>query len=141
MIKSDFADLLVDIGIGNLWVGDTEEGIIFIDEMPEKKSDGTPIDEGIVVVDSGDGEVHKYTGVQSHGLDIYSYSRSTANAFDRLESIKLHLHRREGVEGSDTYMYSILAMGANMTLGKDYAGRAVYKQTFDVLFRDADWIS
>lgn len=130
MISKDFADLLEDVGLGIVNID------IFYGEAPDD------VDDCLVAVEAGDaGMVHRYTGVKMMPIDIYAHNKVTETGNDKLEAALLALHRREGVTTSDYYIYSIVAMGNIMDLGRDYKGRKVQKQTFDIFYRNLDWIS
>lgn len=129
MIADDFATLLQDIGSG------TVGSDIFVLEQPDD------LDEGLVVANDPSGDVHKYTGQQRQSIGVFSVSKSSITAAARLETLKRALHRREGITTAGHYIYSIVTVGNMMDLDRDALGRRVWKLSFDVFYRDLDWVS
>ena len=106
---------------------------IFVSQIP---SDQT----GIYVSFTG-GSMSGYLPIEDAVLDIYVKSTSAADAVATLSGIKNHIHRMHNTITSNSYIYSILALGNVETVDRDIEYAKLFKITFQVKFRDTALIS
>lgn len=126
-IANEIAQYLDDAGFGTLGTN------IFVSQIPE----GT---DGVYVSITG-GSLNEYIPIEEAVLDIYVKDTSASQAVTKLNNIKKHIHRMHNTVTSNSYIYSILALGNVENLERDLEYAKLFKQTYIIKFRDSTIIS
>lgn len=126
-IAKEMGHYLADAGFG------TMQTDIFVGQLPAEQN-------GIYVSRIG-GTLHMYDPLQETILDIYVKDTMAADCIATLELIKKHIHRMHNTVTTNSYIYSILAIGDIEDVGRDLEYAKLYKITISVINRDTGLIS
>lgn len=87
------------------------------------------------------GQLENYTPVETAVINIYVKDSSSEDAVNKIEAVKHYIHRMHNTTTSNSYIYSILAIGDVETVERESEYAKIYKLTFEVKHRYLSVIS
>lgn len=134
MFADEIATLLEQLEVGTVFDGSS--GDIFITLLPFDEAVS-----GLYIVASTADEPDKYVETQYAMVEFFAAAPSPLDAYNRLMSIKKHLHRRGNYDLTNFEVYFSHAVTDVEDMDRDQEGRSLQRLSMRFVYRDLNIIS
>jgi hypothetical protein len=87
------------------------------------------------------GTFNNYLPIENAIIDIYVKDTSASDGITTIENIKRYIHRMHSTTTSNSYIFSMLAVGDIETVERDVEYTKIFKFTVEVMHRPLSLIS
>lgn len=134
-LAKEIAEMLDAAGIGVYSTSDPTQRNIFTGLLPDD------VAEGLMIIESASPPPHEYIDHEYPVLDFWARSDSTDRAHTLLEQVYGLLHRRNGYQTTNWYIYNSSALGAIVDVDRDREAGKLYRLSVQFTCRNLNNVS
>lgn len=134
-IAKEIAELLDAANIGVYSTGNPDARTIFTGQLPED------VEEGIFIIESPSPPPHQYIDHEYPILDFWSRASQTDRAHNLLELVYGLLHRKNGYQTANWYIYNSSALGTIVDVDRDMEAGKLYRLSIQFIVRNLNNVS